>query len=153
MKKLVKVYSVIFMQYTNCSRDTISNNKKDTEYITVNEHGFENAPFLIKENDIDKYKDFGGGIKELIFAGYMEDDISANKNIDDNIIGKITLPNRPLDKGAIDREAIELIDDGKTLKYNGKEIPIVLCDNNIDNKCSEDNDERVKYMSNANVYN
>ena len=81
MSKLVKVYSVTFMQYTNCSNQTISNNdKKDTKYITVNEHGFEHAPFLIKENDIDKYKDFGGGIKELIFAGYMEDSSLDNKS-------------------------------------------------------------------------
>lgn len=71
---LVKVYSVKFIQYTNCSNDTISsNNKENTKYIKINERGFENVPFLIKENDIDKYKDFGGGIKELIFAGYMED--------------------------------------------------------------------------------
>lgn len=137
---LVKVYSVTFMQYTNCSRDTISNNKKDTKYITVNEHGFEHAPFLIKENEIDKYKDFGGGIKELIFAGYMEDDIPANKN-NDNIIGKITLPDRPLDGGAIDGEAIELFNGGESIIYESdKEIPtlsdgtpIKLCDNNIDN--------------------
>lgn len=144
---LIKVYSVTFMQYTNCSNQTISNNdKKDTKYITVNEHGFEHAPFLIKENDIDKYKDFGGGIKELIFAGYMEDDIPANKNID-NIIGKITLPNRQLDGGAIDGEAIELFNNDKSIIYeNDKDIPtylsdgtpIKLCDNNIDNKCSEE---------------
>ena len=145
---LVKVYSITFMQYTNCSEQTISNNdKKDTKYITVNERGFENAPFLIKENDIDKYKDFGGGIKELIFAGYMEDDVPVNKN-NDNIIGKITLPNRPLDGGAIDEEAIELLPpNGKSIVYeNDKDVPIYLtdgtpiklCDNNIDNKCSEE---------------
>ena len=76
---LVKVYSVTFMQYIDCLKDTISNNnKKDTKYITVIEHGFEHAPFLIKEYDIDKYKDFGGGIKELIFVGYMEDNTLDN---------------------------------------------------------------------------
>ena len=82
---LVKVYSVKFIQYTNCSNDTISsNNKENTKYIKVNERGFENVPFLIKENDIDKYKDFGGGIKELIFAGYMEDSSLDNVVVDES---------------------------------------------------------------------
>lgn len=138
---LVKVYSVTFMKYTNAGKNTISKNDtniKDAEYISVNAEGFEHEPFLIKESEIGYYRNFGGGIKELVFAGYMQDDIPANKNIDDNIIGKITLPNdRPLN--GLDGGAIELINDGKSLKYDGKEIPIVLCDNNIDDfKCSEE---------------
>ena len=53
---------------------------------------------------------------------------------------KITLPNRQLDGGAINGEAIELFNNDKSIIYeNNEDIPIKLCDNNIDNfKCSEE---------------
>ena len=66
-----KIYAVEFMEYTNCSNCTVAkygpDKIKDTDYLDV---GL--APFLVKESDIDKYKEFGGGFKSLIFVGNME---------------------------------------------------------------------------------
>ena len=70
MKK-EKVYHVEFMEYTNITRNTVAkygpDKIKDAEYLDVGP-----GPFLVKESDIDKYKDFGGGYKSLIFAGFIE---------------------------------------------------------------------------------
>ena len=66
-----KVYHAEFMEYTNCTKNTVAkygpNKFKDAEYLDV---GCE--PFLVKESDIDKYKEFGGGYKVLMFVGFIE---------------------------------------------------------------------------------
>lgn len=62
-----KVYEVEFMQYTNSMRDTVSNMAdkiKDTKYISVG-----NEPFLIKESEFDKYKEYGNGFRIVKFVG------------------------------------------------------------------------------------
>ena len=68
-----KVYHVEFMEYTNVTRKTVAKytpNPKtgvpSSEYLDVG------SDFLIKESDIEKYKEFGKGYKSLIFAGYIE---------------------------------------------------------------------------------
>ena len=64
-----KVYSVEFMTYTNCMRDTVSDGNKnigETEYLDL---GKEN--FLIRESELDYYKNFGNGFRELTFVGYI----------------------------------------------------------------------------------
>ena len=68
-----KVYHVEFMEYTNITRRTVAKytpNPKTgvphSEYLDVG------SDFLIKESDIEKYKEFGKGYKSLIFAGYIE---------------------------------------------------------------------------------
>ena len=66
-----KVYSVEFLEYTNCLNDTVSDGNKDigkTKYIHVGRH------FLVKESDIPKYQKFGKGYKSLIFVGEIEVD-------------------------------------------------------------------------------
>ena len=70
MKK-EKVYQVEFMEYTNCNKNTVAkygpDKFKDTKYLEVGPD-----PFLVKESDLDKYKDFGGGYKLLMFVGFIE---------------------------------------------------------------------------------
>lgn len=69
-----KVYHVEFMEYTNAVKDTVAkytdvpnSTIPHAEYLNV---GVE--PFLVKESDIQKYKDFGKGYKVLMFVGYIE---------------------------------------------------------------------------------
>lgn len=74
MKK-EKVYRAEFMEYTGYTKSTVAkygakygpDKIKDAEYLDVG-----SEPFLVKESDIDKYKDFGGGYKVLTFVGFIE---------------------------------------------------------------------------------
>lgn len=62
-----KVYEVEFMSYTNCMRDTVSNNAKeirDTKYINVGKE-----PFLVKESELEKYRAWGDGFRAIRFVG------------------------------------------------------------------------------------
>lgn len=58
-----KVYEVEFIQYTNCMRDTVWNKKTD-KYLDVGKE-----PFLIKESEFDKYKEYGNGFRIVKFVG------------------------------------------------------------------------------------
>ena len=69
---LVKVYAVTFMRYTNGLRDTVYNTKTN-QYLDVIEDNNYSGSFLIKENDLDHYKDYGDGFESVKFIGYMED--------------------------------------------------------------------------------
>ena len=60
-----KVYSVDFIQYTNCLNTAVTDDNHEN-YITVDN------PFLIFEDEIEYYMKFGGGIKNMIFVGYMD---------------------------------------------------------------------------------
>ena len=62
-----KIYSVEFCQYTNCMNDTVRHNTKDMTFIDVGRD-----PFLIPEDKIDYYMEYGQGIKDMRFVGYME---------------------------------------------------------------------------------
>ena len=70
MKK-EKVYHAEFMEYTDTIKNTVAkygtDKFKDVEYLDVGPD-----PFLVKESDLDKYKEFGGGYKLLMFVGFME---------------------------------------------------------------------------------
>lgn len=66
MRKLV--YSVTFNRYTNCCRNAVANNNKALDYIDINPDN----PLLIFEDEIEKYKQYGGGISHLICVGEME---------------------------------------------------------------------------------
>lgn len=66
MRKLV--YSVTFNRYTNCMRNTVSNNNKTLDYVDINP----DIPLLIFEDEIEKYQQYGGGISHLICVGEME---------------------------------------------------------------------------------
>ena len=64
-----KIYEIEFMEYTNCTRDTVSNGAEigKTKYIDVGKE-----PFLIKESEFDKYMKFGKGFRIVKFVGNME---------------------------------------------------------------------------------
>lgn len=66
MRKLV--YSVTFNSYTNCMRNTVANNNKNLDYISINP----DIPLLIFEDEVEKYQQYGGGISHLICVGEME---------------------------------------------------------------------------------
>lgn len=68
--KRCRVYAITFNQYTNCMRDTVWCEETD-KYLDVGRD-----TFLIFEDDIEKYKKFGNGIKTLTYMGDMiqEDD-------------------------------------------------------------------------------
>lgn len=63
-KKFVRLYKITFNSYTNCTNDTVSND--DGEYITIPKVGL-----IIREDEIEQYKSYGDGIKELSIVGEM----------------------------------------------------------------------------------
>jgi len=73
-----KIYAVKFRRYTNCLQDTVSNGKddhtledlKDTKYLNVGKD-----PFLIRESDFEKYKEFGGGFESLTYVGMLSEEL------------------------------------------------------------------------------
>ncbi len=63
---MTKIYAVEFLHYTNCMNNCVTDGER---YINIER----TQPFLIREDDIEKYKHFGGGIRLLTFMGNMED--------------------------------------------------------------------------------
>ena len=61
-----KVYRVEFIEYTDYSKNTVRT--KFNNYINTN-----GEPFLIFEDEIERYKNCGKGIKELVYVGSMLD--------------------------------------------------------------------------------
>ena len=59
----MKIYKVEFLEYTNALEDTVCNRKTD-EYLDCKD-------MLIREIDLDYYKNFGRGFKSLIFVGNL----------------------------------------------------------------------------------
>lgn len=70
--KLEKVYKVTFMQYTNVMKDTISDwdgkghSLADCEYLDVGKEAF-----LLRESQLDCYRKFGGGYRNIEFVGQI----------------------------------------------------------------------------------
>lgn len=67
--KATKIYAIRFNRYTNALRDTVSDGGDigKTEYIHCDECGC----LLIREDEFDYYRKFGGGIKEMSYVGIM----------------------------------------------------------------------------------
>ena len=62
-----KVYEVEFMEYTNCMKDTVSNQAReigDMKYINIGKE-----PFLIRESEFEKYMAYGKGFRIIKFVG------------------------------------------------------------------------------------
>ena len=103
----VKIYRITFRQYINGSRNTVSNHnstnpcEKDS-YIELEKNG----SILVRENEIDFYKQFGDGIDTMEFVGllYPERNKVQNKpftlSIDDNSIARMPYVTQD-DKGNI----------------------------------------------------
>ena len=66
-----KIYSVTFNQYTNCMKDTVSvkNDDGTYDYLDVGD-----SPLLIREEEIEKYRHWGEGIKDLHYVGELVED-------------------------------------------------------------------------------
>jgi hypothetical protein len=63
---MTKIYKVEFMHYTDAFKNGVKNENKD-KYLEVGEE-----PFLISENDIEEYMEYGDGFRTLEFVGYAE---------------------------------------------------------------------------------
>lgn len=58
------------MQYSDYMNRSVCNGTKeikDSKYIDVGKE-----PFLIKESDLDRYREYGGGFRSLKFIGNIE---------------------------------------------------------------------------------
>ena len=67
--KLEKVYLVEFIEYTNFSLDTVSDNSADwtkSEYLNCG------TQFLVRESDLYKYQKFGKGYRSIKYVGDIE---------------------------------------------------------------------------------
>lgn len=69
-KNRTKLYKVEFLKYTNMLKDTVSNTP-DEYRITGKEKYIDAVDLIVKENDLDYYRQFGGGIKNITFVGYL----------------------------------------------------------------------------------
>lgn len=64
-----KIYRVQFMQHTNHMRDTVSSKNKeigDMKYIKIG-----NESFLVRESELEKYREYGDGYRSIEFVGNM----------------------------------------------------------------------------------
>lgn len=74
--KTEKIYAIEFMQYTDFGKTCVSNGAyelKDLKYLDTKQE-----PFLVRESDLEKYKIYGQGYRNLTFVGYMEVDNNDN---------------------------------------------------------------------------
>lgn len=68
---LEKIYSVEFMTYTDSLEDTVSDwdgkssSIKDIEYLKVGHN------FLLRESQLEIYRKFGGGYRNIKFVGEL----------------------------------------------------------------------------------
>lgn len=71
---LEKVYAVEFMAYTNCLNDTVSDWDGVSSFTGNEKYLTVKGPkvFLVKESDLDKYRKYGQGYKNLTCIGWME---------------------------------------------------------------------------------
>ena len=66
--KPVKIYKVTFLSYTNFSKTAVSNQAEDCKNLKCIDV---KSPFLIKEDDISYYQQFGGGFESIQFVGFL----------------------------------------------------------------------------------
>ena len=64
-----KIYKVKFMHYTNVMENTVSDHpgsgRPDCMYLDTSE------PFLVRESELDLYKNFGNGFRSTEFVGML----------------------------------------------------------------------------------
>ena len=81
--KLEKVYKVTYMLYTNAMRDTVSDwdgkghSLADCEYLDVGKE-----PFLLRESQLEQYRKFGGGYRNIEFVGQIPIPYGEDKSCD-----------------------------------------------------------------------
>jgi hypothetical protein len=68
----MKLYKIVFMNYTNYMDDTVSDGNNDIgkiKYISIG-----NEPFIVTEYQLDKIKKYGNGIRSCTFIGNLWDE-------------------------------------------------------------------------------
>lgn len=61
----MKIYKVEFLEFTNCLRDTVTDSKNE-RYFEIPKSGF-----VIREDDIEYFKNIGGGFKRIECVGEL----------------------------------------------------------------------------------
>lgn len=61
-----KIYKVTFLEYTNYDHTRIKTDVPGI-YIDIS------YPCLIRESDIEIFKNYGGGFNDITFVGYLHD--------------------------------------------------------------------------------
>lgn len=65
-----KVYLVDFLNYTNCSYDTVRHNKEDMVFLDA-----KRGQFLVRESELDYYmRNWGGGVETIKYVGMITKD-------------------------------------------------------------------------------
>lgn len=74
MIKTEKVYSVTFMQYTNYMKDTVSDwdGVSDATFGSAEYLNIGKGSFLVRESELEKYRKFGQGYRDVHFVGNIE---------------------------------------------------------------------------------
>lgn len=70
LKSATKLYEVTFREYTNWTKNTISDGKGlQSDYIEV-----DNGSLIIADYEFEYYKQFGGGFNTIRFIGFRYED-------------------------------------------------------------------------------
>lgn len=72
--KYIKIYQVEFLQYTNCFKDTVSNGNNDSVFTSKSPSKYLDVGhehFLVVEDDLPYFKQFGGGFRSVEFVGRL----------------------------------------------------------------------------------
>lgn len=62
----IKIYEVEFLNYTDVTKTTVYS-ELYKQYVDVGKE-----PFLISEDQMEYYQQFGGGFRNLIFVGWTD---------------------------------------------------------------------------------
>lgn len=78
-----KIYAITFLKYTDYAKTAVSDN--NGHYVHIPSTGY----LLIFENEIPYYQQYGGGLKDIIFIGYLDlkDDEFYEKTLKEYIRG------------------------------------------------------------------
>ncbi len=77
----IKIYEIEFITYTDATKTTVYCESLN-QYIEVG-----NEPFLISEDQVEFYKQFGNGIRSLTFVGWTNipvEDTNVSINTDED---------------------------------------------------------------------
>lgn len=72
LSEAVKMYKITFRDYTNACRNVVSYyDKGQFNYLdTTKDYTGDDGYLIIREDEIEKYQQYGNGIKEMEFVGY-----------------------------------------------------------------------------------
>ena len=65
-KDVEKVYAVEFMEYNDALKESVGHNYEEMTYIEI-----PYSPFLVRESDLEFYRNYGCGFREIHFVGCL----------------------------------------------------------------------------------